>query len=251
MESVVDLEALEHRNFAFYPPVLNVEHNEWCFRKATWSEMLVVNAKSGVEVWIPRRLVGDVSSVDEPVMIVGLLKELEYKAGTVWPHEKRVLEMPRMAGGIVSGTASPAPPPPASRASRPDSRAGRLIAIALGVTLAACLLILAAYRLGSVRPVKFTAADQDFLSLTRHDDYYAVVQRLGPPGGDHWRSQTGELQFRALWYPQRGYYVVLFGVDRRDAHYIGALDSNWRMVHYVDVPGGGSTASMLRSLPRF
>ena len=28
-------------------------------------------------------------------MIVGLLKELEFKAGKVWPYERRVIEMPR------------------------------------------------------------------------------------------------------------------------------------------------------------
>jgi hypothetical protein len=251
MGSVVDLESLEQRSFAFYPPILNVEHNEWRFRKVTWSELLVVNAKSGVEVWIPRRLVGEISSVDEPVVIVGLLKELEYKAGTVWPHERRILEMPRMGSGIGPPSAAPSPPLPPSGVSQPDSRAGRLIAIAFGVALVACLLVLAAYRLGSLRPVQFTAADQDFLSLSRFDDYFAVVRRLGPPSSDRWRSQTGELQYRALWYPQRSYYVVLFGPDRNDSHYIGALDRNWRVVHYVELPGGGNTASMLRSLPRF
>jgi hypothetical protein len=251
MGSVVDLESLTDRSFAFYPPVLNVEHNEWRFRKVTWSELLVANAKSGVEVWIPRRLVGEISSVDQPVIIVGLLKELEYKAGSVWPHEKRVLAMPRV--GVETGGPSAASSlhPPPERASRPESRAGRLIAIAFGVALVACLLVLAAYRLGSLRPVQFTAADQDFLSLSRHDDYFAVVQRLGPPSSDRWRSESGELQYRALWYPQRSYYVVLFGPDRNDSHYIGALDRNWRVVHYVELPGGGNTASMLRTLPRF
>jgi hypothetical protein len=251
MGSVVDLESLADRSFAFYPPVLNVEHNEWRFRKVTWSELLVANAKSGVEVWIPRRLVGEISSVDQPVVIVGLLKELEYKAGSVWPHEKRVLAMPRAgveSGGPSSGASPPLPP---GRASRPESRAGRLIAIAFGVALVACLLVLAAYRLGTLRPVQFTAADQDFLALTRHDDYFEVVQRLGPPASDRWRSESGELQYRALWYPQRAYYVVLFGPDRKDSHYIGALDRNWRVIHYVELPGGGNTASMLRTLPRF
>ena len=75
------LEHLATRPFSFYPPIVNVEHNEWLFRKATWSEILVVNCKSGAEVWISRRFVGEVSRIDDPVLIVGLNRELEYKGG--------------------------------------------------------------------------------------------------------------------------------------------------------------------------
>ena len=100
-------EPLVHRPFSFYPPILNIAHNEWRLRRSTWSELMVVNVKTGEEVWIPRRFLGEISRVDEPVMIVGLLKELEYKGGSVWPHERRVIEMPR---AVNQG---PAPPPPA------------------------------------------------------------------------------------------------------------------------------------------
>ncbi len=246
----MDLEALEHRSFAFYPPIVNVEHNEWRFRKATWSELLIVNARSDLEVWIPRRLIGEVSSVDEPVVIVGLLKELEYKAGTVWPHERRVFEMPRVA---AADPAAPLAPPPhrASYAGGAESRVGRLIAIVLGVVLGACLLLFAISRLGPVRPVKYTAADQDYLSLSRRDDYFAVVEKLGRPAEDRWRPQSSELEYRALWYPQRSYYVILLGPSRNEARYIGTLDRNWRMIHYVDLPSSGNTAAILRALPRF
>jgi hypothetical protein len=246
-----ELERLRDSTFAFYPPIVNVEHNEWRFRKAAWSELLVANTKSDLEIWIPRRLLGEISSIDEPVLIVGLLKELEYKAGTVWPHERRVLEMPRMAG------APPAPAPRDAHATAvrrvvtPESRIGRFIAAALGIGLLACVLVLAVFRLGPVRSVKFTAADQDFLSLSRRDDYFSIVQTLGRPAEDHWRAGAVTLQYRLLWYPQRGYYVVLLGSDRNDAHYIGALDRNWRVVHYVDLPGTGDTSSLLRGLPRF
>src|SRR5215470_3609092 len=89
------LESLGRRPFSFYPPVLNVDHNEWIFQKATWSEILVVNAKTGQEVWVPRRFLGEVSRVDEPVMIVGLKRELEYKAGSLWPHERKIIELPK------------------------------------------------------------------------------------------------------------------------------------------------------------
>ena len=83
------------RAFSFYPPLLGVEHNEWTYRKSTWSEILVHNTKSEQDIWIPRRFVGELSSVDEPVMIVGLKKELEYRGGAVWPHERRVIELPK------------------------------------------------------------------------------------------------------------------------------------------------------------
>ena len=88
-------EQIGSRPFSFYPPVVNVEHNEWHYRKATWSEVLVVNAKTGLEVWIPRLYIGEFSRIDEPVVIVGLTKELEYKGGQVWPYVRRVIEMPR------------------------------------------------------------------------------------------------------------------------------------------------------------
>ena len=78
------LEQLTGRSFSFYPPIVGVEHNEWLYLRATWSEVLVVNAKSKSEVWVPRRYVGEISKIEEPVMIVGLNKELEFKAGQLW-----------------------------------------------------------------------------------------------------------------------------------------------------------------------
>jgi hypothetical protein len=248
------LEQMSRRTFSFFPPILNVEHNEWRLRKTTWSEILVVNAKSDLEVWIPRRLLGDVSSIDEPVMIVGLNKELEYKAGAVWPHERRVLEMPAAPHSVARPPGS-APAAGGSHAARggnaTESRIGRLVAVVLGLGLLVCFLAVFLFRVGPLRTVKFTATDQDFLALSRNDDCFAVVRKLGPPAEDRWREQGGELQYRALWYPQRRYFVILLGTDRTDARYIGALDGNWRVIHYVDLPNGASTASMLRGLERF
>src|SRR4029079_7979585 len=100
------LDHLATRPFSFYPPIVNVEHNEWLFRKANWNEILVLNAKSGVEVWIPRMFLGETSRVEDPVLIVGLLKELEYKMGAVWPYQRKIIEMP-LAVGDRPG--SPAP----------------------------------------------------------------------------------------------------------------------------------------------
>lgn len=248
-----DLEHLRGGTFAFSPPILNVEHNEWRFQKATWSELLVLNAKSDLEVWIPKRLLGGISKIGEPVINVGLTKELEYKAGNVWPRERHLSAAPSSA---VEKTVASSPAPRAAgaapkRATTTEARIGRLIAMILGSVLLVCLVILGVYRLGAMRPVKFTASDQDFLSLSRADDYFSVLRKLGPAAADRWRPRSGVLQYRVLFYPRRGYSVVLLGTDKNDARYIGALDLNWQPVHFVDLAGGGDTGSMLRALPKF
>jgi hypothetical protein len=246
------LEHLEGRTFAFYPPILNVEHNEWQLRNATWSEILVENVGSDLQVWIPRRYLGEASAIDDPVTIVGLLRELEYKAGTVWPHERRVFEMPATSASHKTE----APEPGVLRKLRiagipdrnsPESRAGRLLIKILTGLVALVIIGFVIIELGKLRPVKFTATDQDFLTLTRNDDYFEVVKKLGKPAEDRWRESSKTLSYRVLWYPQRSYYVILFGDERESARYIGALDMNWRVIHYVDA----NTASMLRALQKF
>ena len=251
------LDHLTTRPFSFYPPILNIEHNEWLFRKATWSEILVVNCKSGAEVWISRRLVGEVSRVDDPVLIVGLNRELEYKGGTVWPYQRRVIEMPVAAGG--SPMASGAGADRGARASvvgirleSNDRRIFKLIAAALPVAVLLCLAALRLTQVGEVRQgIVFTTKDQQYLALTSRDDYLAVRQKLGKPASDRWQSESGELQYRALGYPDRKYTVILMGSARQTAVYIGTMDENWKPVHSVELHSGGTTASLLRALKRF
>jgi hypothetical protein len=89
------LDQLGQRPFSFYPSIVGIEHNEWRLRRVTWTEVHVLNTKTALEVWVPRHLVGEVSLIEEPVRIVGLIKELEYKDGALLPHRRRVLEMPR------------------------------------------------------------------------------------------------------------------------------------------------------------
>jgi hypothetical protein len=88
------LDQLGRRRFSFYPPIVNIEHNEWVVRRSNWTEVQVMNTKTSTELWISRRFLGEVSLIEEPVMIVGLVKELEYKEGVVMPHVRRVIEMP-------------------------------------------------------------------------------------------------------------------------------------------------------------
>jgi len=89
-----------NRSFSFYPAIRNIQHNEWQFRRAHPDEIQVMNTKSLQELWIPRGFLSGVSSIEEPVVIVGLLKELEYREGIVVPHVRRVIQMPLAANDI-------------------------------------------------------------------------------------------------------------------------------------------------------
>ena len=137
---------LANRPFSFYPAIRGIEHNEWLFRKATWSEMLVVNRKTGEEVSIPRRLVGEVSIVDDPVVIVGLLRELEYREGAVWPCQRHVIEMPIAVGEARQHAAQPRPVPAPVVAIRLEPRKTRRIYQIVGGLMACGFLVLATLR---------------------------------------------------------------------------------------------------------
>lgn len=250
------LEEFGERPFSFYPPVLNVEHNEWRFVKSTWSELLVKNTAAELEIWIPRSFLGDLSRVDEPVMIVGLLKELEYRAGSVWPTQRRVIEMPR-------GTREPAHPLGTEHEPVPsephgmhfdggtESRLGMLIVGALIIGLLLCVAIIAIFRGGSGGNVTYSGLMQTELGLSDKDDYFDIIRKLGQPSADHWKSETGEMQYRLMDYPDKKIMVVLMGIERDKARYVGALDKNWKVVHSVRLPGGGDTRPMLQKLPKF
>jgi hypothetical protein len=103
------LSRLGSRPFSFYPAIGNVRHNQWVYRRATWSEILVVNSRGGEELWVPRQFVGEVSAVDDPVVILGLTRELEYRHGVVTPVERRLIQMP----AAVGASRGPSPVSPA------------------------------------------------------------------------------------------------------------------------------------------
>jgi hypothetical protein len=113
------LEQLAHRRFSFYPAIVNVEHNEWLFRRSDWDEIRVMNTKTHEELWIPRRFLGGVASTEEPVVIVGLVKELEYREGEVVPLVRRVIEMPRAVARAVNDTPRPSDFAPPTRRPAP------------------------------------------------------------------------------------------------------------------------------------
>lgn len=131
----LQFEALKRRPFALYPPILNVEHNEWCVRKTAGPEVLVSNLKTDLEVWIPKRLIGDISGPDDPLLAVSLRQELEYKAGVLWPCGRRVVEMPAAPGSGFGGI------PASGSAKSRDRRLAVILACALLVGLLVIALI--------------------------------------------------------------------------------------------------------------
>lgn len=242
---------LAARPFSFYPPILHIEHNEWIFRKATWSELLVVNHKTGAELSIPRQFIGDVSLIDHPVVIVGLSRELEYRDGAVWPYQRRVIEMPLVVGGSPRPRPAPAPVVAIRLESPRDRRAFKWIG---GTMAAAIMLHLAVVNLIHVAEVRQRTAltrDRGYLDLTSRDNYARVVRKLGTPAYEHRITQENGTFYRALGYPRRKFTVILMGTDPWAATYIGTMDVNWNPVHSAGLASGGSSANLLRALKRF
>jgi hypothetical protein len=248
------------RPFSFYPAILNAGHNEWIYRSATWSDVLVRNTKTNEEVSVPRRYLGEISRVDAPVMIVGLLAELEFRSGAVWPAERRVIEMPRAVNDAPRPRLAR---PPADGAvvvgirleNDSNSRVGKLVLGGVALGVAGCVLAISLFRGGVIATRAFYAPfSQADLPFTQDDDYSAVVRALGQPQAERWRSGSMEQrteQYELLAYPQRRLYVILMGHDRGGLRYIGAMDWNWRPAHAVELAGYGSSYGLLGRLPRF
>lgn len=110
------------RRFAFYPAIKNVQPNEWLLGTGSWSEVQVVNAQTGVDLWVPRQYVGAVSETEGPLLIVGLIKDLEFHEGTVEPSVKRVIEIPHVED---------APVEPANEGSRRSAGLAPVVGIRL------------------------------------------------------------------------------------------------------------------------
>lgn len=138
-------ESLGRRPFSFYPPIVNVEHNEWILRRANWTDFQVINTKTKDELCVPRRFVGEGALVEEPVMIVGLVKELEYREGAVLPHVRRVIEMPRAVNSSApSRTIGPpriAPVVGIRIEAEPRSRAWRILVAAAAAAVLICVAV--------------------------------------------------------------------------------------------------------------
>ena len=221
------LPELARGRFSFFPAVVGVKHNEWMLRRATWTEVLVVNTKTSEELWIPRSFLGDVSLVDAPVRIVGLRKVLEVKEGLVLPHRRGVIEMPRQANDYSRPSGRPAPVLAIRVEARPESRVFRFLRSSAALGILACLGVIFLVRdahLGT--RLGWSTATPRLPSLTLDDDYSSLVKKLGVPSSDRWLSTPNGDGYRRLWYARRGVTIVLAGRDRVSARYAGTLNGN-------------------------
>ncbi len=253
------LDPLTERRFSFYPAIRNIEHNEWRLKEETWAEALVTNVQTEQEIWIPRTYLGQISSSDSPVLIVGLNRELEWKAGKVWPYQERMIEMPEPAVGPHTPTQTPVSAPPRGARSPTERHVGRFIAGAVVVGLVACLFVIV-YAFDGLQnplhllfPADTSTADQRYLGLAASDGYNEVVSKIGTPKDQPWITPPeASIHFQLLSYPDRSYALVMMGAARKEARYIGALHvPSRKMLDTVKLSGGGTTAPMLRNLPEF
>jgi hypothetical protein len=254
------LDRLAGRDFSFYPSIENVPENLWRVLEANWSEFLVENKADQTQVWVPRRYLGEISSTDKPVMIVGFNRQLELKAGQVWPVQKRVIAMPRVPAPIET-----AGDPPHSTNSAADSmlgaairlddserKVGKFILMALGASLLVIALAIFAFRSSRTgEMVSYKGVVQESLGLGPEDDYFAVVRKLGEPAGDRYKADGESLYYRVMLYPNRKLNIILAGRERNEVRYIGALDADWKVVDSVTQKGGSNTYAVLSRLPRF
>jgi hypothetical protein len=153
---------LAARPFSFYPAILNIRHNEWLYESATWSEVLVRNTGSNETISIPRHYVGEVSSVEAPVMIVGLLTELEYRAGAACPAKRRVIQMPLAVNDGISMRparqhSEPAPVIGIRLEDGARSRMPKMVLGGVALGVAGCVLAISLFRGGLIASRAFYA----------------------------------------------------------------------------------------------
>ena len=248
---------LGSRPFSFYPAILNTGHNQWVYESATWSEVMVRNRKTNQSIAIPRQYLGEISSVDAPVVIVGLLQELEYREDAVLPAERRVIEMPLAVNGPLpswkerpSGVRAPVV---GIRVEDPrGSRAGRLVLAGVALGVAGCLLAISLYRGGVNASRTFYApALRADLGLRAGDDAAVVTRLLGNASEDTWQSTAPHRGFRVLTYRGRGLHIVLLGSSPGDATFLGVLDRSWRPMEAIRLPDGSNAFALLRSVGKF
>ncbi|MGD1071214.1 MAG: hypothetical protein ABSB15_13820 [Bryobacteraceae bacterium] len=249
------LQQLGGRRFSFYPPILNVPHNEWIYRRASWAEFVVVNTGSGEEACIPRIFLGDVSladSVGVPAVIVGLKRELEWKAGVVSPRLRPVIELPMAVNDSRPATRHPqrlAPVVNIRLEPHPEIHAVKKIGVAMMLGAMVLLVVADVARQMQMRQrADVFRISRSWLQLTPADDYFSVLRKLGTPASDRTLRGPDGSSRRVLSYPGREFRVVLAGAPPR---YIGTLDPRGRILGAVSLPDGSSAAQLLRSLPSF
>jgi hypothetical protein len=88
------LDYIGRKSFAFYPPIGHAHPNSWILGAGSWSEVQVINAQSGREVWVPRQFIGAVSDHGD-ALVVGLTQQVDLRNGEIVPRaQRRVIQMP-------------------------------------------------------------------------------------------------------------------------------------------------------------
>jgi hypothetical protein len=248
------LEQLGNRPFSFYPAIRNIQHNEWQFRRAHPDEIQVMNTKSLQELWIPRGFLSGVSSIEEPFVIVGLLKELEHREGLAVPHVRRVIQMPLAANDIPRPWLNP-PLEPGQLApvvgirieGSAESQKSRKMLGAVAAGILTCVVGMVIFRdaTAGARARFLRPAARLSLPFTANDDYESVVSRIGYPESSRSHPTPDGRAFYLLRYPDRAFTVVLLGSDRIHAVYIGAFGRGGRVVHSVTLRDGHDSTALL------
>lgn len=138
------LDYVGRRRFAFYPPIAHPDPNEWLLGVGSRTEIQIVNACTGGEVWIPWQYIGAVSETNSPLLLVGLTVALDFRGETVRPRTKRVIEMPVCS--LAANDSEPHSRPPQTCPAdvtqiRLDSHAGSLLNRAVATTCIGALVV--------------------------------------------------------------------------------------------------------------
>jgi hypothetical protein len=248
------LQHLSGRRFSFYPPIRYLQPNEWLYRRATWSECIVMNARSGEEVCIPRMFLGEVSGVDEAVMIVGLNRELEWREGVIIPQERRVIELPVAVNdsrhAASSRTHLPGTLAPVINIRlepKPELRAWKWLGAAFVLGAVATTIVAnIAWQSQPRQRADLFRTYRPWLELSPDDDYASTVRRMGTPSAIR-ITQSEDAVFQSLVYDARHYSVILMGRDRESAHYIGTIDPRGHVLDAVRLTNRSSSESLLHS----
>ncbi len=233
------LAELRYGRFSFYPAIVGVAHNEWILRRATWTEIQVENVKTAQEIWIPRRFLGEVSSIEAPFRIVGLLKELEYREGMVLPHRRSVIEMPRAVNDFSRSGLRPVYGRREVVAIRPEasaeSRFWRVLRGSVAAGILVCLSVIFVVRDAHLGARLGWTSAPHLPNLDAQDDYASIVKKLGNPASDRWFPlASGEGGYRRLWYSRKGVTLILTGASPETARYSGTLNLDGEIIHSVN-----------------
>lgn len=90
------LSQLAGRRICFEPPIYRSGSNEWLCLRTSWNEALLVSRDSDDEICVPSRFLGRHSELEDDVLVIELVRELEYRDGAVRPRERRVIEFPSL-----------------------------------------------------------------------------------------------------------------------------------------------------------